>query len=89
MMPRGKGFEINQASVLGFRAIGEYAKNMLENELNQAAFEVKERKFALDLLDYIREQLGEVVVDWCHNQCVVVFSGIRSANSTFAKCSKW
>ena len=102
--PRGKGFEINRASVLGFRAIGRghagasktlsflglkpidkhywsenakkieaEAKNLLENELNRAAFEVKERTFALDLLDCTREQLGEVVVDcgvtidasWC------------------------
>ena len=102
--PRGKGFEINRASVLGFRAIGRghagasktlsflglkpidkhywsenakkieaEAKNLLENELNRAAFEVKESKFALDLLDCTREQLGEVVVDcgvtidasWC------------------------
>ena len=46
---------------------------MLENELNQVAFEVKERKFTLDLLDCTREKLGEVVVDcgvtidasWC------------------------
>ena len=46
---------------------------MLENELNRAALKVKERKFALDLLDCTCEQLGEVVVDcgvtidasWC------------------------
>ena len=78
---KGKGFEINRASVLGFRTTGRghtdasntlsflglktktnigpktqnnieaEAKNMLESELNQAAFEDKERKFALDLLD--------------------------------------
>ena len=37
---------------------------MLENEFNRAAFEIKERKFALDLLGCTREQLGEVVVDY-------------------------
>ena len=102
--PRRKGFEVNRASVLGFRAIGrghaaaskmfsflglkpitrnywsentkkieKEAKNLLENELNRAAFEVKEYKFALGQLDCTREQLSDVVVNagdtidasWC------------------------
>ena len=106
--PRGKGFEVNQASVLGFRAIGrghaaaskmfnslglkpvtrnywlkntrkiqKEAKNLLENELNRAAFEVKEYKFALDQVDCTGEQLGDVVVNagvtieasWCSRGC--------------------
>ena len=38
------------------------ARKMLQKELNRAAFEVKEFKFSLGLVNGTREQLKDVVV---------------------------
>ena len=63
---------------------------MLENELNRAAFEVKERKFALDLLDCTRWQLLTVVSQSMH--CGVLADGQQTNHKflgAFARHSKW